>query len=214
MANRKTLTLMILAIPFAVFLTGCSGGVNGEGTNTYSQTNGTPIVRAANFNDQGWSLFERGQYESALTTFNQVLGDNPTAEEEAEANNGVGWARGRIGQLKDGIPWFLKAVGLSHDAKVGLAGAYIQSASKADLEAAADLLFTKLGGGNPHFHYVPRRSTGVSDAEAHAMLAYCYAAVGKSEDAITQLDYAKELNPAWASSTIDQISRMVDFLQM
>ncbi|HNV68998.1 MAG TPA: tetratricopeptide repeat protein [Candidatus Ozemobacteraceae bacterium] len=212
MLNKKALILFLAALPLTIILSGCSGGVNGEGTNQYSQTNGTTVVRGSSFNDSGWDLITKGQYESAITMFNKVLGDSPTDEEAAEANNGLGWAKSRLGKLEDGMLWFERAISHSHDAKVGLAGAYIQRSSKADLEMAADLLYKQLGGENPHFKYTPRRQTGVTDAECHAMLAYAFAAIGRAEEATEQLEYAKELQPEWASSTSDQIGRMVDFL--
>ncbi|HEY9072047.1 MAG TPA: tetratricopeptide repeat protein [Candidatus Ozemobacteraceae bacterium] len=210
--DKRILLALALSVPALFGLTGCSGGVAGEGSNTYSDTAGTPIVRSDTFNDKGWTMISAGQYESAITAFNQVLADSPTTDEEAEANNGLGWARANLGTLADGIPWFEKAAALSSDAKVGLGAAYIQKGSKADLEKAVDILYKQLGGENPHFHYVPRRPTGVSDAEVHALLAYALAAVGRNDDAMDQMEYAKELNPSYENTTIDQLGKMVDFL--
>ncbi|MBF0407169.1 MAG: tetratricopeptide repeat protein [Candidatus Riflebacteria bacterium] len=209
--QKKGLFVLIF-IPVMMMLSGCGGGVAGEGGNQYPQTSGTTIVRANSFNDEGWDLISKGQYQSAIALFNQVLADNPTAQEACEANSGLGWARGRIGSLKDGMEWFAKAVDGSNDAKVGMAAAYIQMGSKSDLENAVDLLYTKLGGENPHFHYTTSRATGVSDAECHALLAFAFAGIGRSDDATIQLDYAKELNPNWQSTTIEQINNVVDFL--
>lgn len=210
--RRRFLLGVLIALPVMVFLSGCSGGVNGEGTNLYPQSGGIPIIRAESFNDQGWDLFSKGQYESAIGMFQKVLADNPTPQEEAEANNGLGWAKSRIGMLTDGMPWFEKAAPLSDDAKVGLAAAYVQKGSKTDLEKAANILYQDLGKNNPHFHYVSKRPNGVTDAEVHALLAYIYAALGKNDEAIDQMDYAKELNPQWANTTIDQLDKMVTFL--
>lgn len=209
---KKHLVAIVLALPLVIGLTGCSGGVNGEGNSTYSYDIGTPIVRGNAFNDQGWSFISKGQYESSIAQFNQVLNDNPTTDEKAEANNGIGWAKGFLGELKDGMPWFEKAKDVSDDAKVGLAAAYLQKASRSDMEMVIDLLYKQLGKENPHFRYSARRNTGVSDAEVHAMLAYAFAATGQDEKAREQMDYAKELNPAWANSTIDQMAKAVDFL--
>lgn len=209
---KKHLSVILLALSLAVGLTGCSGGVNGEGDSNYAYDIGTPIVRGNAFNDQGWSYADKGQYESAIVQFNKVINDNPTAEEKAEANNGIGWAKAHLGQLKDGMPWFEKAKDISDDAKIGLAAAYIQLASRSDMEAAIDIIYKQLGKENPHFKYVSRRDTGVSDAEAHAMLAYAYAATGKNELAREQLDYAKELSPVWSGTTLDQIGKVVEFL--
>ena len=210
--SKKLLMSALVALPLLLMLTGCQGGVNGEGGNTYTATGGTPIIRSAGFNDAAWSLIDKGQYESAISQFNSVLADSPTQDEMTEAYNGIGWARSRLGSLQDGMPWFEKAQGGSHDAKVGLAGAYVQLGSKTDLEKAYEILYKDLGNSNPHFHYAPRRNTGVSDAECHAVLAYVAAALGKTDEAQVQLDYAKELNPNWQGTTIEQISRMVDFL--
>lgn len=209
---KKHLGVILLALSLTVGLTGCTGGVNGEGDSAYSYDIGTPIVRGNAFNDQGWSYIEKGQYDSSIAQFNKVLNDNPTDDEKAEANNGIGWAKAYLGQLKDGMPWFEKAKDISNDAKVGLAGAYVQLASRSDMEKVIDLLAKQLGNEDPHFKYVPRRNTGVSDAEVHAMLAYAYAATGQDELARDQLDYAKELSPVWDGTTLDQIGQVVEFL--
>jgi len=210
--QKRFLIGVLTALPFMILLTGCGGGVNGEGTNQYPQTGGVTIVRADSFNDKGWDLMNKGQWESAVGAFQQVLSDNPTAEEAAEANNGLGWARSRIGTLADGMPWFGKALALSDDAKVGFGAAYVQKGSKTDLEMAVDIFFKQLGKENSHFHYVPRRNTGMSDAEVHALLAYAYAGVGNEQEALDQMSFAKELNPEWAGSTIGQLDKMVEFL--
>jgi tetratricopeptide (TPR) repeat protein len=209
---KKHLTAILLAIPLLLGLTGCTGGVNGEGTGSYSQDVGTPIVRGNAFNDAGWAYIEKGQYDSAISQFNTVLGDNPTDDEKAQANNGIGWAKAKLGQLKDGMPWFTKAIDWSDDAKVGLAAAYLQMASKADMEMVVDLLFKQLGKEKELFIYTPRRNTGVSNAEVHAMLGYAYAALGENEKATEQIEHAKTLNPQWENTTIDQMVKVVEFL--
>ncbi len=105
----KTFFLLVV-LPWLLLLTGCGGGVAGEGTNTYTLTGGTPVVRGNSFNDKGWDLLAQGQAESAIAQFQKVLGDSPTAEEQAEANNGMGWARSRLGTLADGIGRFTAAL--------------------------------------------------------------------------------------------------------
>ena len=210
--NKKHIAILLLALPILFGLTGCSGGVNGEGTNDYAHDVGTPIVRGNAYNDQGWEYIARGQYESSISQFNTVLGDTPTPDEYAEANNGIGWAKAKLGELKDGMPWFEKAIDISDDAKVGLAAAYLQQASRSDMDHVIDLLYKQLGEENPHFTYNARRNTGVSNAEVHAMLAYAFAATGDNDNAREQMDYAKELNPNWANTTVDQLDKVVEFL--
>jgi tetratricopeptide (TPR) repeat protein len=209
---KRHLTIILLAVPLLLGLTGCTGGVNGEGDSDYSQDLGTPIVRGNAFNDAGWDYISKGQYESAISKFNTVLADNPTDDEKAEANNGIGWAKAKLGQLKDGMPWFTKAMDISNDAKVGLAAGYLQMASRSDMEQVVDIIYKQLGKERDNFKYVPRRSTGVSNAEVHAMLAYAFAALGQDEKARDQIEIAKDLNPAWENTTIDQLDKVVSFL--
>lgn len=211
MKKKIVMALMILS-PVALTLTGCSGGVAGEGSNTYSLTGGTPIVRANSFNDRGWDQINKGQHESAIKTFNFVLADNPTPAERAEAYNGLGWARTRLGSLADGAPWFEKAIGFSDDAKVGLAAAHVQKGSRADLEVAKRLIYKSLGNENPHFKYTPVRNTGMTDADVHALLAYIFAGLGMDEEAVDQIEYAKELNPDWEKTSISQLDKVVKFM--
>ncbi|HNX75525.1 MAG TPA: tetratricopeptide repeat protein [Candidatus Rifleibacterium sp.] len=210
--KKNHLTALLLVLPLIFGLTGCSGGVNGEGDNSYSYDVGTPIVRGNAYNDIGWENITKGQYDSAITQFNKVLNDNPTADEKAEANNGVGWAKSYQGELKDGIAWFEKAKDISNDAKVGLAAGYLQKASRSDMEMVVDLLFKQLGKENEHFAYSARRNTGVSNAEAHAMLAYAYASIGENDKAREQLDYAKELDPAYEGTSLEQMATVIEFL--
>jgi tetratricopeptide (TPR) repeat protein len=188
--------LFFLLSPLVITLSGCGGGVAGEGTNSYAQTQGTAIIRPSSFIEQGWSMMEKGQYDSAIAKFNMCLSDASNQDERIEAYNGLGWARTRLGSLYDGISWFQKAAGHS----------------KADLKAGYELLFKDLGKGNPHFNYAPRRPTGVTNAECHALLAYACAGLGKLEEAADQIEYAKELNPNYAGTTIDQINRVIDFM--
>lgn len=208
--TKKKIIALLISLPLVMGLTGCSGGVNGEGTKDYSI--GTPIVRGNAFNDLGWEYIGKGQYDSAIAQFNKVIADNPTPDELTEADNGLGWARSFRGQLKDGMPWFEKAAPGSNDAKVGLAAAYLQKASRDDLEKVIDLLHKQLGKENPHFTYTARRNTGVSNAEVHAMLAYAFAATGADDEGREQLEYAKELNEKEPSATFAQLSSVVDFL--
>ncbi len=210
--KSKHITAVLLVLPMLIGLTGCSGGVNGEGSSNYSYDVGTPIVRGNAFNDLGWANIAKGQYDSAISQFNKVLNDNPTIDEKAEANNGIGWSKAYLGRLRDGREWFEKAKDVSNDAKIGLAAGYIQEASRSDMEKVVDLIYKQLGNENPHFKYTARRNTGVSDAEAHAMLAYAFAAIGENDKAREQLDYAKELNPKFAGTTIDQMASVIEFL--
>ena len=207
----KIFIMLLISIPLAFGATGCSsGGVNGEGKGSYDT--GTPVVRGNVYNDTGWEYIAKGQYDSAIKYFNDVLESNPTESEKAEANNGIGWAKAYNGKLKDGMKYFQLASELCDDAKVGLGSAYIQQASLSDMEEAIEVLYKQLGKSKPRFNYVPSRATGVSNAEVHAMLSYAFAATGDSEKSEEQLAYAKELEPEYTGKSIAQLFSAIEFL--
>ena len=209
--NLKIFIMLLLTIPLAFGATGCSsGGVNGEGNGSYDT--GTPVARGNIYNDTGWEYIAKGQYDSAIKHFNDVLAASPTESEKAEANNGIGWAKAYNGKLKDGMKYFQLAAELCDDAKVGLGAAYIQQASLSDMEEAIEVLYKQLGNSKPRFNYVPSRATGVSNAEVHAMLAYAFAATGDSEKSEEQLEYAKELEPEYTGKSIAQLFSAIEFL--
>ena len=203
--------MLLISIPLAIGITGCSGGgVNGEGKGSYDT--GTPIVRGNVYNDTGWEYISKGQYDSAIKYFNDVLAESPTEGEKAEANNGIGWAKTFNGKLKDGMKYFQLAADLCDDAKVGLAAAYFQQASLTDMEEVIEILYVQLGKSKPKFTYTPNRHTGVCNAEVHAMLAYAFAATGDTERSEEQLEYAKELQPNYAGKTLEQLFSAIEFL--
>lgn len=211
MKNSLKLFIMLLAaVPLAICTVGCSGGgVNGEGTGSYDA--GTPVIRGNSSINTGWDYISRCSYDSAIKYFNDVLASSPTPEEKAEANNGIGWAKTRRedGKLKDGMKYFLMASEYSDDAKVGLGAAYLQ---EGNMEETVEVLYKQLGNSKPRFKYVPNRATGVTDAEVHAMLAYAFSALNKTQEATEQLEYAKELDPNYEGKTIAQLFAAIDFL--
>lgn len=210
---KKRLFAILIAIPILLGFTGCSGGgVNGEGTSSTPTPDINSVIRGNEYLETGWDYINKGLYDSAVTQFNKVLENSPTMQEKADANNGIGWAKSFGGKLKDGIKWFILAKELNDDAKVGLASAYMQQASKTDMEEIIELLLNDLGKGNPNFEYKASRPVGVTNAEVHAMLAYAYAATDKDDDAYVQLEFAKTLDPNYENTTVGQIIKVIEFL--
>jgi tetratricopeptide (TPR) repeat protein len=210
---KKRLFGIIVSIVMLVAFTGCSGGgVNGGGTAPKPSTDVNAVIRGNSDLEVGWEYLSKGLYDSAITSFNKVLDKSPTSQEKAEANNGIGWAKSFAGRLRDGMKWFILAKELSNDAKVGLAAAYFQQASKTDMEEVVELLMVELGKNNPTFEYKAARPVGVTNAEVHAMLAYAYAVLENDESAHLQLELAKELDPNYDKTTVGQILAGVEFL--
>ncbi len=185
--------------------TGCStGGTNGEGNVSVNSSEIYTGIRGNEYVEKGWSYINSGLYDSAITQFNKVLESSPTEQEKADANNGIGWAKSfsSEGKLKDGIKWFTLAKDLNDDAKVGLASAYLQQASKSDMEEVIEILAVELGKNNPTFIFTPTRPIGVTNAEVHAMLGYAYAVTDDDENAYTQIELAKTLEPNYLSTEL------------
>ncbi len=210
---KNRLFTIITSILMLLAFTGCSGGgINGTGTSPKPSPDVNAVIRGNENLETGWEYLNKGLYDSAITHFNKVLDKSPTILEKAEANNGIGWAKSFSGRLRDGMKWFILAKELSDDAKVGLASAYFQQASKTDMEEVVEILMVELGKGNPTFEYKPKRSVGVTNAEVHAMLAYAYAVLDNEESAYVQLDLVKELVPDYEKTTVGQIIAGIEFL--
>jgi tetratricopeptide (TPR) repeat protein len=57
---------------------------------------GGPSDTAASLTAAGWALFETGEYEAAITKFNQALGLDATY---SDAYNGLGWSNAKLDSL-------------------------------------------------------------------------------------------------------------------
>lgn len=212
---KKRLLTLIIASLSLFGLTGCSsGGTNGEGNVNANSSEIYTAIRGNEYVEKGWSYINSGLYDSAISQFNKVLESSPTEQEKADANNGIGWAKSFSpeGKLKDGIKWFTLAKDLNDDAKVGLASAYLQQASKSDMEEVIEILAVELGKNNPTFIFTPTRPIGVTNAEVHAMLGYAYAVVEDNENAYMQIEHAKTLEPNYLTTELGQMIAATEFL--
>jgi tetratricopeptide (TPR) repeat protein len=61
---------------------------------------GGPSDTAASLTAAGWALFEQGEYEAAITKFNQALGLDVTY---ADAYNGLGWSNAKLDSLTESL---------------------------------------------------------------------------------------------------------------
>ena len=78
--------LLILGLCSLALVVGCGGGGGGGG----------PSDTAASLTDEGWDLFEQGNYQSAIGKFDGAIALDVSY---AEAYEGLGWAYGKLDSL-------------------------------------------------------------------------------------------------------------------
>jgi tetratricopeptide (TPR) repeat protein len=85
---------------------------------------GGPSDTAASLTAAGWALFEKGEYEAAITKFDQALGLDATY---SDAYNGLGWSNAKLDSLSDALSNFGECLVFSStlaDAYAGCAPVY------------------------------------------------------------------------------------------
>ncbi|NLI79853.1 MAG: hypothetical protein GX442_25835 [Candidatus Riflebacteria bacterium] len=168
--------------------TGGGGSGTGTGTGTTGETDPDALLLSA------WEDFKFGAYSSAISKFNQVLTiSNITDSQKSDAYNGIGWSQTKSAGVESGYSSFSQAASTQNESKVGLAAALIQRGEKSGFATAITQL-EAVGLGNPSFVFTSTHPIGVSNAEAHAMLAFCYfwrGNVGDEDLARAQINVAR-----------------------
>ena len=85
---------------------------------------GGPSDTAASLTAAGWALFEKGEYEAAMTKFNQALALDATY---SDAYNGLGWSNAKLDSLGEALGSFGECLilnGTLADAYAGCAPVY------------------------------------------------------------------------------------------
>jgi len=182
---KKLYLLFFLLTVFAI--NGCGGGV--IGTTGYQREYTPAYVEL----QKGWEEFKLGRYNNAIESFNNVLAYQHTTEQEVDAHVGLGYAKTRMTGITDALEHFEKAKDYDKDAKVGMAGYWLSTAKKENMQKAIDLL-TTIGLNAPDYVYQPAHEVGLNNAKAHALMAALYNYVGDLERAVAHAKKAKELN--------------------
>ena len=197
----KRKLLLVLAIYCFTLIVGCTGG-GGVGSESGE---GSILLNI----QSGWEAIDAGDYDSAIEKFNSALSLQPEKVQEVEAITGLAWGYARKGQIEDSVTQFEKVKNLNNDANVGYVGALFARGKEGDYGLALQLLdhIDKYGGGLDH--YVSPR-TGVSNAEAHALYAYCYFLTGNETKSKEHIIRAKELDPN--SESVDDIQSALELL--
>jgi len=85
----------IVCAGLLAMLAGCGGGDGGGG--------GEVCDNAQCLTDEGWQLFEQGQYQNAIAKFNEALTKDPAY---ADAYNGLGWSYANLDSLNRALKKF------------------------------------------------------------------------------------------------------------
>lgn len=213
--KNKIAIIILLTFVAVSLMTGCgassgtgryivpseiSGGGSGSG-GTSGTGGGQVETDVDTLTTSAWSDFGYGAYSSAINKFNEAtLNSNITAIQLAGANNGLGWSLTKANGATAGLPYFLRAADLIDEAKLGLAAAYIQSG---DYENAKNYLEV-LGLNNTSFTLTTVHAVGISNAEAHAMLALAYFMTSDRQGCIDQMKCATA-NDLSSDSSVKQI---------
>lgn len=166
-------------------MAGCGGGSVGSTgiVNSYDV--------AGSVATQGWNNLNNGKYGSAIGNFEAVIDGSSTAEQKQEAYIGKGYAVVKRDGIRNSGEFFEKAI--NHpDAKVGMAGYYLSVGGSTNINKGIGLL-ESLQLSNVDKAYTPQYNTGITNAEAHALLGILYYMAQRTVEAREQLFKADEL---------------------
>lgn len=183
----------------AIVINGCGGGggggrqilpgeqpfgpITGTGTGTSTGTGtgagtgtgtGTGAASPSQILENAWNDMAYGNYFGAIDKFQSVTTNSgATSEEKAQGYNGLGWAKTKAYGLTTGISDFAQAGNLM-ESRLGYALALIQTGQPSSIREAVEIM-EEIGIGNTSYRLEPiHQAIGVTNAEAHAMLAYAY----------------------------------------
>ena len=196
---------ILFFVSILLVINGCGGGV--IGTTGY-QAEYTPAFVAL---QKGWEEFKLGRYTNAIESFNNVLAYQHTTEQEVDANVGLGFSKTRSTGIGDAKDYFDKAKGSDNDAKIGMAGYWLSTAQKDNMQKAIDLL-TTIGLDSVDYVYQPKRDIGLNNAKAHALMAALYNYVGNNEKAVAHAKKAKELNTPPTEPPYTSVSQIITWV--
>jgi tetratricopeptide (TPR) repeat protein len=156
---------------------------------------------------QGWVKFERGQFEAALSTFEEAAGGEG---DRAEACNGMGWCYMKIDSLRAGLDAFDQALseGLSSaDPHAGKALIY-RDITPANFQNAIDWAYEAL---RKDAHYVFSHDTSLDWKDLRRVRAQSYFALARYLSAKFEVDILNpenHLNPGSATFVEDLLAEI------
>ena len=176
---------------------GDSGGSSGGGGGIV-ETDVDSLIASA------WEDFKYAAYSSAISKFNEALLNSKISDaQKASAYNGLGWSLLKSSGAESAYSAFTQASSLNDEAKLGLAAALMQRGTKPACQQAVTLL-ESLGLKETSTVFNAVHPIGITNAGAHAMLAWCYFIIGNEDGARTQITFARAADGT-ADSAVNQI---------
>jgi len=205
--NRRMIVLVAI-LSIIMIASGCgSGGGSGRytippeiptpGTGGGTGGGGTGETDIASLILSGWEDFKYGAYSSAINKFNQAITSTGISDtDRIKAYNGLGWALTKSSGSASSLNAFTQAatgsIRDSDEAKIGLAAAHIQIGTGTSYSTALTILEGMgLSNNATTFSTSPDRPIDITNAEAHAMLAWCYYWVGNVDEAVRKINFAR-----------------------
>jgi len=189
-----------LACIAAFIVAGCD---DGDGSTNASRT-------PAEMLEWGWNYFEAANYSSALNEFESALRGDPRL---SDAQNGAGWAVGRIpGRLNEAPARFAAALSLDttrYDALGGWAFAIYQLGQYGEAIAKSDSLLRRRPGWRfLHEPTLDQNDLRLMQAACHYNLGDYTASYRKVVDFLNPSFEADVSTPAGRRELLDEIERL------
>lgn len=217
--DKKFITLLAVMAMVVTLANGCGSGsgtgrysvpsdiISGGGSGSGGTSGGggaTVETDVESLMASGWEDFRYGAYSTAISKFNEALYNSSISDsQKASAYNGLGWAQLKSAGAESAYSAFTQASGLNDEAKIGLASSLIQRGTRTGAQQAVNLL-ESLGLKETSTVFTAIHPIGVTNAGAHAMLAWCYFMTGNEDGARTQIIFARA-NDGTADSSVAQI---------
>lgn len=173
------------------------GGIGGGGGSTV-ETDVESLMAS------GWEDFKYSSYSTAVAKFNEaILNPSISDSQRASAYNGLGWALLKSSGAESAYSAFTQASSLNDEAKIGLASSLMLRGNTTSARQVVTLL-ESLGLKETSTVFTAIHPIGVTNAGAHAMLAWGYYMIGNEESAKTQIIFARA-SDGTADSSVAQI---------
>jgi hypothetical protein len=174
-------------------------------------TNLGNVTLPADALSKGWGAYRAGNFATAETRFSEHI--NASGRDSGEAENGLGWARARVGDADDAITSLVSALGEGFDADVrsALAAAYIERTAHGDYSIPEAISSLDLAIGEAGFYISQPLHDNISDDDLMAFRAILNLLDGRTSAAMADRSTLQNKADPRLNSASEDILVVVDF---